>query len=56
MDNDNDKIYQLARVQVDMVKSALGKRFTFEDNNTNEPQELRLIRKPRNNDVEFFVV
>jgi hypothetical protein len=36
--NVNDKIYQLARVQVDMVKSALGKRFTFEDNNTNEPQ------------------
>ena len=38
MDSVNDKIYQLARTQVDMVKSALGKRFTFEDNNTNEPQ------------------
>ena len=29
MDNVNDRLYQLARAQVDMVKSALGKRFTF---------------------------
>lgn len=36
MDSVNNKIYQLARTQVDMVKSALGKRFTFEGNESNE--------------------
>lgn len=35
MDKANDKLYQLARSQVDMVKSALGKRFTFEDDPNN---------------------
>lgn len=34
--NNNDKIYKIAKTQVDFVKSVLGKRFSFEDNNTNE--------------------
>ena len=38
MDNVNDRLYQLARAQVDMVKSALGKRFTFEDDPNNETE------------------
>ena len=38
MDGVNNRIYQLARTQVDMLKSALGKRFTFEDNKDNEVQ------------------
>lgn len=38
MDNVNDRLYQLARAQVDMVKSALGKRFTFEDDPNNEAE------------------
>lgn len=38
MDNVNDRLYQLARMQIDMVKSALGKRFTFEDDPNNEAE------------------
>lgn len=38
MDNVNDRLYQLARMQIDMVKSALGKRYTFEDDPNNEAE------------------
>lgn len=34
----NENIFQIARQQVDLVKSVLGKRFAFEDNSTNEVQ------------------
>jgi len=36
MNDVNNRLYQLARSQVDMLKSALGKRFAFEDNKDNE--------------------
>ena len=38
MDNVNDRLYQLARMQIDMIKSALGKRYTFEDEPNNEAE------------------
>ena len=34
----DENIFQIARMQVDSVKSVLGNRFVFEDNNTNEVQ------------------
>ena len=36
--NNKEEIFNIAQKQVDYVKSILGKRFVFEDNNTNEVQ------------------